>query len=131
MLDNTLEIYNETKTTIPKIDFLKLKNAILGKNFELQISILLGKNSKKINQKQRKQKYIPNTLSFKYSENSGEIILTPEVVETEDYELNTKPLTKYDDKFLFLIIHSMLHLTDLDHGDKMEKLEHKYFEKFS
>jgi len=64
MKENNIELYNETKTEIPLFDFLKIKNEILGKNFELSISILLGKNSKKINFKQRKQKYIPNTLSF-------------------------------------------------------------------
>lgn len=135
-MQTNLEIYNETKTTIPAIDFFALKNKILGKNFDLQISVLLPKNSKKINWKQRKQKYVPNTLSFKYSPNSGEIILTPEIIEQEDYEIlisknqTKQTIEKYSEKFLYLTIHSMLHLTDLDHGSKMDKLEEKYFLNF-
>ncbi len=127
MVENeTIDIYNETKTQTPVLRFLELKNEILGKNFELSISILLSKNSKKINFKQRKQKYIPNTLSFLYTENSGEIILTPEIVESEakDFEHS------YSEHFLFLYIHSLLHLKKLDHGTPMEKLEEKYFKKF-
>lgn len=127
---NNLEIYNETDTETPNIDFLGLKKKILGDVFELQISILLSKNSQKINKKQRKMDYIPNTLSFKYSKNSGEIILTPEVIENEDYEIENKILEKFSDKFLYLLIHSMLHLTDLNHSRKMEKEEDKYFKMF-
>ena len=121
----SLEIYNETKKSIPEIDFLHLKNKVLGKKFELTISILNSKNSKKINWKQRKQKYIPNTLSFKYSETSGEIIFTPEIIKKETYSppFRKGGIKKYSDKFLYLAIHSMLHLTDLDHGEKMERLE--------
>lgn len=128
---NNLEIYNETKTKIPNFAFLELKNEILGKNFDLTISILEPKNSQKINKKQRKKDYVPNTLSFKYSKNSGEIVMTPEIIENEDYEIENGILTVYEDKFLYLLIHSSLHLTDLDHGAKMEKLENKYFVKYN
>lgn len=128
-----LEIYNETKIETPNINFLKIKNEILGENFELNISLLLGKNSKQINFKQRKQKYIPNTLSFKYSSNSGEIIFTPEIINSESYAfLSTfrKGGQKYPEKFLYLYIHSLLHLRNLDHGQEMEDLEVNYLERF-
>jgi rRNA maturation RNase YbeY len=125
-----LEIYNETNTDTPNFPFEKIKDQILGKGFELQISILLPKNSQKINKKQRGQTYVPNTLSFKYSKNSGEIVLTPEVIDNEDYDIGGKILTDFEQKFLYLVIHSMIHLTDLDHGTKMEKLEEKFFKKF-
>ena len=125
-----LEIYNETNTETPNINFLELKNEILGENFDLTISILSGKNSQKINKKQRKKDYIPNTLSFKYSENSGEIVMTPEVIDSEDYAIESKILIDFQEKFLYLTIHSMLHLKDFDHSEEMEKLEEKYFKKF-
>lgn len=129
MTTNTnLEIYNETNTTIENIDFLKLKNLVLGESFDLTVSILLPKNSLRVNKKQRKQSYVPNTLSFKYAENSGEIILTPEIISEETYQLGDKELTDLNQKIIYLTIHSMLHLKDLDHGDEMEKLELKYFQ---
>ncbi len=131
--DNKLDIFNETNTQIPDLRILDLKNAILGEHFELQISLLLPKNSKKINKKQRKKDYVPNTLSFKYSSNSGEIVMTPEVIEAEIYSFTKDKkeidLTNFKDKFAYLLIHSMLHLTDLDHGEKMEKLEAQYLTK--
>jgi ssRNA-specific RNase YbeY (16S rRNA maturation enzyme) len=74
--------------------------------------------------------YVPNTLSLKYSKTSGEVILTPEVIKKETYILANKKITKFEDKLLYLTIHSMLHLTDLDHGDKMDRLEEKYFKIF-
>lgn len=132
MIFKNFEIYNESKN-IPIKDwdflykkFFKIKNKILGKDFELSISILNSINAKKVNIKMRGKKYIPNTLSFKYSKKSGEIILTPEIILKENYEnvLNLK------DKILFLFIHSSLHLTDLDHGAKMDKLEAKYLKAF-
>jgi rRNA maturation RNase YbeY len=126
-----LEIFNETNTETPEINFLELKNKILGENFDLTISFLLPKNSQKINKKQRKQSYVPNTLSFKYSPTSGEIIMTPEIIEGEDYTLADENIVLYTEKILYLTIHSMLHLTDLDHGDEMERLEVKYFKLYS
>ncbi len=126
-----LEIFNETNTETPEINFLGLKNKILREDFDLTISFLESKNSLKINKKQRKQSYVPNTLSFKYSPNSGEIIMTPEIILQEEYTVGEKNVISYNDKILFLTIHSMLHLTDLDHGDEMENLEQKYFREFN
>jgi rRNA maturation RNase YbeY len=122
-----LEIFNETNTETPEINFLELKNKILGENFDLTISFLLPKNSQKINKKQRKQSYVPNTLSFKYSPTSGEIVMTPEIIEKEEYTLGEESILQYGDKVIYLTIHSMLHLTDLDHGEEMDNLEKKYF----
>ena len=107
--------------------FEQIKNKILGKDFDLSVSILNPKNSLKLNRKQRKQNYIPNTLSFKYSPNSGEIILTPEIILKENYEGVD---TSLENKIIYLFIHSCLHLTDLDHGTKMDKLENKYIALF-
>jgi rRNA maturation RNase YbeY len=125
-----LEIYNETGTVTPNLDFCSIKNQILGETFDLTISILNSRNSQKINKKQRKQDYVPNVLSFKYSESSGEIIFTPEVIDGENYEVDTKILTSYNEKFLYLFIHSLLHLKDLDHSKEMEEEEEFFFHKF-
>lgn len=124
--ENNIEIYNETKIPTPNFNFLKLKKEILGEDFELSISVLLPENSKKINWKMRRQKYFPNTLSFLYTQKSGEIILTPEIIKKEMKDFGHT----YEEHFLFLTIHSLLHLKTFDHGSEMEKLEQKYFKKF-
>jgi rRNA maturation RNase YbeY len=136
MLSETLEIYNESKSISEKDmlllsdKFFEIKNRILGKDFFLSVSFLSSKNAQKINRKQRKQSYIPNTLSFKYSKSSGEIILTPEIISKENYEIphqtKNKKTQTLNIKLIYLFIHSCLHLTDLDHGSKMDKLEEKY-----
>ena len=138
MQTETLEIYNETQgnqvpvgKNIPIQDwdflyekFKEIKDKILGN----------PKNAQRINKKQRNKNYIPNTLSFKYSDNSGEIILTPEIILKEKYEVgSTTPLSLGEglgERVMYLFIHSCLHLTNLDHGTKMDELEKKYIKAF-
>lgn len=126
MQNNSIEIYNETKWQINNLPFLAIKNKILGTKFTLSISILNPKNAQKVNKKIRSKTYTPNTLSFKYSKTSGEIVLCPEVFVKEDYAVGPK----FENKIIYLFIHSCLHLTDLDHGPKMDKLEAKYVKAF-
>ena len=123
-----LEIYNETNSQIPKdLRILDLKNEILGEKYFLTLNILKGVNAKKLNIKTRGKDYIPNTLSFQYSKTSGEIVLTPVVIKKEMNEYGHD----YKTHFLFLLIHSMLHLKKLDHGKKMEALEQKYLKRYN
>jgi rRNA maturation RNase YbeY len=123
---DTLEIYEQIKTGIKNFPFLLLKNEILGEKYFLEISILNEKSAQELNLKTRNQSYIPNTLSFINSKNSGEIILQPQEIkrQAKTFEMN------YGECFLFMYIHSLLHLKNLDHGEKMEKLEKKLFERF-
>jgi rRNA maturation RNase YbeY len=124
---DTLEIYNETKWPHTTWPFLAIKDEILGKKYSLSLSILKPANSKKVNIKQRGKDYIPNTLSFQYLKNSGEIILTPDIIKKECNEYQHSE----NEHALFLFIHSCLHLKGHLHGDKMESLEEKYFKKFN
>jgi rRNA maturation RNase YbeY len=126
MQSNSIEIYNETKWQINTLPFLAIKNKILTKKFSLSVSILNPENAQKVNRKIRNKTYTPNTLSFKYSKTSGEIVLCPEVFTKEDYGVGPK----FENKIIYLLIHSCLHLTDLDHGPKMDKLEAKFVKAF-
>ena len=131
MSNSKIEIYNETKTPIKDWNFLygkfeEIKNKILGEKFALSVSILNSKNAQKINRKIRNKTYTPNTLSFKYSKTSGEIVLCPEVIAKEDYDVGPK----FENKIIYLFIHSCIHLLDLDHGTEMTKLEKKFIVKF-
>ncbi len=126
MQSNSIEIYNETKWQINTLPFLAIKNKILGKKFNLSVSILNPKNAQKVNKKIRKKTYTPNTLSFKYSNTSGEIVLCPEVFTKENYGVGSK----FENKIIYLFIHSCIHLLDLDHGPKMDELEEKFVKAF-
>ena len=129
MVNEFLSITNQTKGKIkilPFVDILKLKDAILGKKYDLSIAIVGTHTAKKINIETRQKTYIPNTLSFVYEKNSGEIILCPIVIKKQALKNKSKLL----DYSAYIIIHSMLHLKGLDHGDKMEKLEEKFLNQF-
>lgn len=122
-----IDISSEQKRKIPNLPFLQLKDEILGNDFELSISFVSAKTAKKINIENRQKDYIPNTLSFPYSEKSGEIFLQLETIyeQAPDFEMSE------DIYLLFIYIHSLLHLKGLDHGSKMESLEKKYLKKYS
>lgn len=123
-----IEIYNETKIPLT-VEFLEIletvKLKILGEKYFLSLNVLKGSNAKKLNQKIRSKDYIPNTLSFEYTKYSGEIILTPDVIKKE--MANYKHT--FNKHFLFLFIHSLLHLKKLKHGKKMEALEQKHLKR--
>jgi|SRR3989344_5637713 len=106
--------------------FEKLKNDILGREYELSIAPVSEKKSRELNKKYRHKDKPTNILSFALTKQSGEIILCPAVVRRE-----TKKFGKSFGQFLgFLVIHGMLHLKGFEHGKKMEKLEEFYCKKF-
>jgi rRNA maturation RNase YbeY len=125
-MQNNIDIYEQIKTGIKNFPFLFLKNEILSEKYSLSVSILNKKTAKELNIKTRNKDYIPNTLSFISSKLSGEIVLQPDEIkiQAKDFDMT------YEECFLFMYIHSLLHLKNIEHGEKMEKLEEKYFLKY-
>ncbi len=114
------------KNDLPKIDFCKIKEKILGKKYELSVLICGDKLSQKLNKSFRNKNYIPNTLSFPYDENSGEIILNPRKAKKEAGAFGHD----FKTHLIFLFIHSLLHLKGMTHSYKMEKEEEKWLKYF-
>lgn len=124
-MEEKLSIINKTKGKLPHLPFLDIKNKILGKKYSLSIAFLDEKESKILNKKYRDKNKPTNILSFLLHKNTGEIILCPAVIKKE---AKIKKFNKtFPELLVFLIIHGMLHLKGLNHGEKMEKLEEKYF----
>lgn len=119
---DTISIINQTKGKLPCLPFANIKNKILGKKYELSIVFLEDKEIKKINKKYRGKNKPTNVLSFSLTEDSGEILLAPDVIKKEapKFGMNIKNFTG------FLIIHGMLHLLGFDHGSTMEAKEEKW-----
>ena len=119
---DTISIINQTKGKLPRLPFANIKDKILGKKYELSIVFLEDKEIKKINKKYRGKNKPTNVLSFSLAENSGEILLAPDVIKKEapKFGMNIKNFTG------FLIIHGMLHLLGFDHGSTMEAKEEKW-----
>lgn len=133
IISNNLSILNNTKgkakntnIALPFVVIENIKNKVLGKGYELSIAFVGTYLAKKINIQSRNKTYTPNTLSFPYEKNSGEIILCPIVIKKQAKQNKSK----YADYMAYIIIHSMLHLKGLDHGTKMEKLETKFLKEF-
>ncbi len=119
------QIKNTTKTEL-KIDWDKIKNTILGKDYELSLLLCADKLARRINKEYRRKNYVPNTLSFPYDKKSGEILININKAFKEARGFSHSNINHV----IFLYIHSLLHLSGLTHGHKMEKEEKKFFEKF-
>lgn len=103
-------------------DFVAISEKILGKKYDLSLVFVGEKTAKKLNEEHRKKTYVPNILSFPLSESEGEIFICLNTIKKECAEFEMTP--KQYEKFLFL--HGCIHLTGLDHGPEMEKLEKKF-----
>lgn len=104
----------------------KSKKEILKEKYILSINFISPKEAKALNEKYRQKDYIPNILSFPLSKSEGEIFICLSVVKKGAKEFSLS----YSNFLRFLIIHGYLHLKGMDHGDKMEALEQKYFKKY-
>jgi probable rRNA maturation factor len=126
-------MFNETfsiSSTIAKHPihpYQEIKEAILGKKYELSLSFVGTARAQNFNKKYRKKDYVPNVLSFPLDEKHGEIIICPKIAYPKAKEYN---LSK-DSYIAFLFIHGLLHLKGYDHSDTMDTLEQRYLKKFN
>ena len=125
-MDENLSVINTTKSKLPSLPFLDIKNDILGKKFDLSIVFIDEKKSQKFNYQYRKKNKPTNILSFPLSQTSGEILICPKIVRTqlEDFDRN------FGEMLAFLVIHGCLHLKGFEHSAKMERRENFYDKKY-
>lgn len=126
MQEENFSITNKTKSTLPRVSFVKIKNAIIGKNYRLSV-VFIGKDkSKKLNFTYRGKNKPTNILSFPLDKKTGEIFITLDVAKKE-----TKSFDKNLSNFVaFLFIHGVLHLKGMTHGSRMERKENEICKKF-
>lgn len=120
-------IKNETKSKLPRLPFVSIKNKVLGEKYELSVTFLSSSKQRKINLTYRGIDKTTNILSFPLSLNSGEITLDPVKVKKEA-PLFDMSYTKF---LTYLFIHGLLHLKGFEHSSTMEKEEKKYLKLFS
>jgi probable rRNA maturation factor len=108
------------------MEFNRVKNEILGKDYSLSIAFVNAKKSREINKKYRNKNKPTSILSFALSKNTGELILCKEIIKRE-----LKKFNRTFRQFLgFLVIHGMLHLKGMEHSSRMERAEAKYDQKY-
>jgi probable rRNA maturation factor len=123
---STLLIRNTTRTNPPHIPFKKLKDAVLGDDYELSL-VFCGKTlSQRLNKEHRGKDRPTDILSFELDKTSGEIFIYLDLLkkEAKDYDRSFK------DFVAFLFIHGLHHLKGLDHGSTMERREKQVRERF-
>jgi rRNA maturation RNase YbeY len=121
-----LSIVRQTSGPIPDLPFRNVKETILGKKYDLSLVFATTHLSSKLHTEFKKKSGPANTLAFPFDETSGEIFLHLNTIRKQAHEYNRT----YMEHLLFIYIHALLHLQNHDHGDKMEKLEEKFYSRF-
>lgn len=116
-----------TIKTYPKFPYKEMKEAVLGKKYNLSLAFVGTKRAQKLNIEYRQKSYVPNVLSFPLDKENGEMFICPEISFTEAWEYNLSQ----NGYIAFLFIHGLLHLKGYDHGAKMEELERRFMKRFN
>jgi probable rRNA maturation factor len=120
-------IHKTIKGRPPRLPFLKIKEAVLGKKYDLSLIFIGSTRSKTLNKKYRGKDKSANILSFPLAENEGEIF-----IDLQEAARTSKNFDrKYENFVGFLLIHGLLHLKGFAHGSKMESEETKIRKKFN
>ena len=121
-----LEVKRMTKGKLPSLPFVRIKDEILGKEYELSITFVQKKVIEELSNQFKGDKSHKNILSFPLTKKSGEIILNLETIRKEAKNFDKK----YMEYLGFLVIHGMLHLKGHVHSSKMEAEEKKFVKMF-
>ena len=117
------------KTTRSKdmpIFFSKIKNEILGKEYDLSFSFIGSERMRKLNREYRGKDYATDILSFPLEKNAGEIFICKTAARPKSHDFG-RTLPNY---LAFLFIHGLCHLKGMRHGATMERQEQKIRKQF-
>lgn len=126
MESSTVSITCITKGKVPSLPFSIVKNSILGKKYDLSLVFADKKTVYNLNIERRGKDYVPNILSFPYSDKFGEIFIHLPTAKKQykDFEM------EFEEYILFLFIHGCLHLKGMEHSSTMENKERVLLKKF-
>lgn len=128
MSKDNFTVTNMTKGN-PPIDglpFVLIKEAVLGKNYNLSLVFVSRQEIRKLNRVYRNKDKATDILSFPISDSVGEIFINLEEARKE-----SKKFGRNLENFLaFLFIHGLAHLEGLTHGSRMEAQETKFRKQF-
>lgn len=120
-------ITNTTRSKLPKVPFVKIKDFTLEKDYNLSLVIIGKEKSRKLNLQYRNKNKETNVLSFSLDKNNGEIFINLKLADKQK-----KSFGKNLQNFVaYLFIHGIMHLKGMEHGSRMEEAETKLLKKFS
>lgn len=126
MQDSNFSITNTTKGKLPSLPFVSMKEAVLGKKYDLSVVFVSRQKMRKLNHEHHGKNKVTDILSFPLSKETGEIYLNLEETKKE-----AKKFERDFENFLqFLFIHGLVHLEGFEHGSRMEARETKFRTKF-
>lgn len=126
MTEEKLNIRNTTKQRTPTLPFEAMKNAALGKDYELSLVFCGDKLSRRLNRKLRVKDKPTNVLSYEIDPKLGEIVICLPRCRREHAKFGRT----FGNFVGFLFIHGLFHLKGLDHGSRMEHEESKLCKRF-
>jgi len=119
-------IKNTTKGKLPSLPFVKIKELVLGKEYDLSLVFVGEKRSRTLNKRYRNKDKSTNILSFPLGKKDGEIFIDLKSAKKDAVALEKG----YNEFVKILFLHGILHLKGMGHGKKMEKEENKILKKF-
>jgi probable rRNA maturation factor len=119
-------ITNKTRGKLPSLPLSDMKDAVLGKKYQLSLVIVGNAASRKLNKSYRNKDKPANVLSFIIAPGEGELFLNPKKAANEAAQFGRSTRSMIG----FLFIHGMLHLKGMDHGSRMESKERLFCKRF-
>ena len=116
---DTFSLLNKTRGVTPAIPFAKIKDAALGKTYDLSVVLLTPAEARRVTLASKHIDKASNVLSFPLSSESGEIFLCPATARTQAREYGYT----HHQFIAHLFIHGLLHLKGFDHSDTMDNEE--------
>jgi probable rRNA maturation factor len=110
---------NTGKGKLPGLPFSRMKEHVLGPEYELSLVFVGPKKMQELNKQYRGKDYATDILSFPLTETSGEIFICLSIAKEKAKDFSRKA----SDHVGFLFIHGLLHLKGLDHGSRMDQEE--------
>jgi probable rRNA maturation factor len=126
MQNMSLVITNTTKEKLPNHPFKKMAERVLGKKYDLSLTIIDRAEIKLLNFRHRSKNSPTDILSFPINKNTGEIFLCLSEAKKEAVKFNRT----FDNFVAFLFIHGLMHLKGFDHSSTMESNEQKFRKEF-
>lgn len=119
-------IVRTTKGKLPSLPFVRVKDEILGKKFELSLAFVDRTTMQKLSKEYKGDNSHTNILTFPLDTNEAEIVMNLQTIRSVAKNFGML----YHEHLLFLFIHGCLHLKGYKHGSEMEALEEKLLWKF-
>jgi rRNA maturation RNase YbeY len=126
-LSHHLTLTFETRSSAPSIPWVAIKNAILGKTYELSLVFPSPKTATQLHRDWKEKDGPANILSFPLDDQTGEIFISLNQAKKECKKFDRT----YDNYLAFLFIHGCAHLKGYTHGSAMESYEKTIRKKFN